>query len=74
MPIRDNATNTIHTGCAECEAPLDLSVARVQDDLTGAIYCDAMCHHTAFYGIRPPITMGEEAALDRARAWMRANR
>lgn len=53
---------------------LPLGVDLVRDVESGRIYCDAMCHHSAHYGVRPPITQAEEAALDRARAWMRDHR
>lgn len=74
MAIRDNQTGTVHEHCAACEAPLDLSVARVQDNESGRMFCDALCHHTAYYGIRPPVTVAEEMALARAQEWMRTHR
>jgi len=75
MAIRDTETGTIHHECPICDEALDLSVPRVRDDASGVIYCGAMCHHEAEFGITPsPITMAEAASLNRARAWMSAHR
>lgn len=71
MPIRDNSTGTVYHSCAECEKGLDLSQARVQDDQTGRIYCGARCHHLAFYGAGPALTMSDEAAWARVLDWER---
>jgi hypothetical protein len=58
--------------CENLSLPTD--AATVADVETGARYCDALCHHSHHYGVRPPITPGEEIALDRAWAWMRKHR
>jgi hypothetical protein len=54
--------------CDRLSVPQDVPV--VADVETGAVYCDAMCHHSHHYGVRPPVTLAEETALERARAWM----
>lgn len=73
--IRDNQTNATHANCPVCDEVLNLSVPRVQDDTSGVIYCGAMCHHEAQFGIQPsPITQTEAASLDQAQAWMRTHR
>ncbi len=77
MAIRDNETGTIYSECADpgCDrVDLPTGTTLVRDTATGAFYCDALCHHSHHYGVRPPIDMIERAALNRARAWMRAHR
>lgn len=43
--------------------------AHVRDNETGLEYCGAMCWHACVYGIRPPITMGEDTAFRNVKAW-----
>ena len=57
--------------CDNIYLPTDAAIVR---DSSGALYCDALCHHAHEFGVRPPITQREGASLARARQWMWANR
>lgn len=44
------------------------------DKASGLVFCDALCWHAHYFGIRPSITMGEEIAWQDAKAWMKKHR
>jgi len=60
-------TSNTDTNCPTCEG--SLSEIHVRDNESGLEFCGALCHHTHFYGVRPPITQGEEIALEIALEW-----
>ncbi len=72
-------SNETQTATGECSDPhcdniyLPTDMAIIRDE-SGALYCDALCHHAHEFGVRPPITMTEQASYDRAWGWIARHR